>query len=93
MGRISLIVGLLFLMLSDASAATTVDDGSFGTVYDVFKLWVGGSLGLTVALIIMMGCVLWYLVHFFLLPRKNRIKRLIYRYVYGSSIGRCYWLC
>jgi hypothetical protein len=64
MGRISLIVGLLFLMLSDASAATTVDDGSFGTIFEVFKAWISGSLGYVIALLGSIGSLITYMLHF-----------------------------
>lgn len=61
-GRLLLFLGLLFVMLGDANAATTVDQGSFGTIYDVFKAWIGGSLGYIIALLGTIGSIIWYLI-------------------------------
>jgi hypothetical protein len=52
----------MFLMLSDASAATTVDDGSFGTLYDAITSWIQGSLGYVIALLGMIGSLIWYML-------------------------------
>jgi type III secretory pathway component EscS len=63
MGRISLMVGLLFLMLSDASAATTVDDAPFATIGDALTAWLSGSLGYVIALLGIIGTLIWYALH------------------------------
>lgn len=53
-----LFIALIALSICDANAATTVDGGSFDTIYDAFKAWVGGSLGLTIALLGMLGGII-----------------------------------
>lgn len=70
-----LIFGLL-LMLSDANAATTIDDGAFGTVWDALVAWMHGSLGYTIALLGMLGSIVMYLIWDFLPGTHNRLTIL-----------------
>lgn len=46
--------------LVDANAATTIDGGSFDTIYDALKAWIGGSLGYTIALLGTFSFIIWY---------------------------------
>lgn len=43
-----------------ASAATTIDDGSFQNFYDALVSWVQGSLGYIIALLGMLGTIIVY---------------------------------
>lgn len=53
---------ILVFLVSMANAATTIGDGSFGTIYDVFKMWIGGSLGYIIALLGTIGSIIWFLI-------------------------------
>lgn len=53
---------ILVFLVSMANAATTIGDGSFGTVYEVFKAWIGGSLGYIIALLGTIGSIVWFML-------------------------------
>lgn len=48
------------VVASSASAATTVDDGSFQDFYDAIVSWIQGSLGYVIALLGMIGTLIIY---------------------------------
>lgn len=54
--------GIFLLLLNDANAATTIDDGAFGTIWDALVTWVQGSLGYTIALLGMLGTMIFWLI-------------------------------
>ena len=58
-----LLFGIFLLLCNDVNAATTVDDGSFGTIWDALVAWMQGSLGYIIALLGMIGFMLWYMLH------------------------------
>jgi len=54
----------LFLMLvvSNLFAATTISAGAMLSIEDAFVSWLSGSLGYLIALIGMMGTILYYMI-------------------------------
>lgn len=48
------------VVTSSASAATTIDDGSFQDFYDAIVSWIQGSLGYVIALLGMIGTLIIY---------------------------------
>lgn len=56
------ILFLLIVFSNDSFAATTVDDGPFATFYDAIVSWIQGSLGYVIALLGMIGALVWYML-------------------------------
>jgi len=55
------LAGIGSMMLAQsASAATTIDAGSFDNFYDAMVSWVQGSLGYVIALLGMLGTIIVY---------------------------------
>lgn len=90
-GRLFLLVGLLFVLLSDVNAATTISDAPFASISDALVAWLSGSLGLMIALFGMMASVLWYLTHFFFLGEKTEtsglLKGMVLSFLVGGVVG------
>ena len=53
-------IGASLVLAQSASAATTVDAGSFDNFYDAMVSWVQGSLGYVIALLGMLGTIIVY---------------------------------
>lgn len=52
----------LLLLLNDASAATTIDDAAFGSIWEALAAWMQGSLGYIIALLGTIGTLFWFLL-------------------------------
>jgi hypothetical protein len=86
-----LFIGLLFAMMSDVNAATTVDDGAFGSIWDALAAWMQGSLGYIIAILGMLGSILLYMLRIPSSGYENRLTILFFGMLVslfaGASVG------
>ncbi len=58
--KVGIVLGATLVVAQSASAATSIDGGSFDNFYDAMVSWVQGSLGYVIALLGMLGTIIVY---------------------------------